>query len=192
MGMGDGVMDNNVIEKTRFGNVKVSTRIIGLVIIGVLIVLGILGAVMVADKVESAKVARADAHAHVAGLVDDLLAGTLNLRRNEKDFLLRQDESSIAKHGEQMAAVLAMVESLKADPVLASQAAVVAELDANLHKYRDQFAAVVDASRVVGLTENDGLSGQLRKSVHQVEQHVNDAGLDEQRWPPKTGQDVKL
>lgn len=87
----------------------------------------------------------------------------LMLRRFEKDFLLRRDEASVKKF-EQAWGVLS-AEPLSAD------------LRALLEAYHAAFLALVETRRVMGLTPDVGLEGQLRAAVHQTDQALEQALL---------------
>ncbi len=94
----------------------------------------------------------------------------LQARRSEKDFLLRRDDTSVQK---QQAATEAALRGLQS---LAGMAADRPELEGairqvttDLPQYANQFAAVVQRAKAVGLSENEGLLGALRSAVHDVE-----------------------
>jgi methyl-accepting chemotaxis protein len=87
----------------------------------------------------------------------------LQLRRNEKDFMLRLDESyfkrwqknaqSFAQHVEQGA----LSDSLKQQVI------------ANMNHYENSFADLVKAQRLLGFDANSGLQAQMRRAVHDVD-----------------------
>ena len=62
-------------------------------------------------------------------------------------------------------------------PELARQ---IEAMSASLKKYQAHFVAVVEQKKKLGLDEKSGLEGQLRNSVHEIEQRVdklNEQGL---------------
>jgi methyl-accepting chemotaxis protein len=94
----------------------------------------------------------------------------LEARRSEKDFLLRHDSASITR---QQAAAAAATQALgvlerrlTGQPELARVARQMAQ---DVERYVTAFAAVVNQAKAVGLNENQGLQGELRQSVHDVE-----------------------
>jgi methyl-accepting chemotaxis protein len=112
-------------------------------------------------------------------LASTLDADLLRVRRSEKDFLLRADESFVTQHDE-------MSKHVESDLVKLGRMAE----DGSLHgafrealsgahtgfrTYKDAFAEVVSTSRVLGLDEKSGLQGSLRTSVHEVESRLAQA-----------------
>ncbi|MGO2355735.1 MAG: methyl-accepting chemotaxis protein [Marinomonas foliarum] len=103
----------------------------------------------------------------------------LTLRRNEKDFLVRLDLSYETKFNETMA-------SLFTDQVLLENAmnefsidiATLLELTEDFKEYQTDFAAVVSASKKLGLTPETGLQGQLRGAVHNIESELSALNQD--------------
>ncbi|QRV25303.1 methyl-accepting chemotaxis protein [Marinomonas foliarum] len=103
----------------------------------------------------------------------------LTLRRNEKDFLARLDLSYETKFNETMA-------SLFTDQVLLENAmnefsidiATLLELTEDFKEYQTDFAAVVSASKKLGLTPETGLQGQLRGAVHNIESELSALNQD--------------
>ena len=97
----------------------------------------------------------------------------LQLRRHEKDFLLRADEKYVEAH----AATAAEARRLLTD--LAGQADrlgdeplthAVAAIGAPAGAYLAAFAELVKIRRDMGLDQNTGLEGEMRRSVHELEQ----------------------
>lgn len=113
-----------------------------------------------------------DIESAVGSLEDkSLLAGLLQLRRDEKDFMLRLDES----HAQRFAAGAEEFRPLL-DPSLHSA----------LDSYVAKFRAYVDARRTLGLSAETGLLGKLHHSVaaldagitaleQRLETHLQDA-----------------
>jgi len=86
------------------------------------------------------------------------MVGLLELRRSEKDFMLRSDEKYITRF-----------ESFyrKLRPELITYSAEAITL---LDLYHEKFTAFTIASKKVGLTPKQGLLGQLRASARSTEQ----------------------
>jgi methyl-accepting chemotaxis protein len=93
----------------------------------------------------------------------------LQTRRGEKDFLLRSD----AKYAEQARAnadrLAAVFRAMQQLPLTDAEMRRVGELQAGLGTYRTAFDQMVASSMELGLTENEGLQGSLRKAVHTIE-----------------------
>ena len=85
---------------------------------------------------------------------NELLAKTYDLRKQEKDFMLRRD--------------LKYVDNFKSiiSPLIEKSEEVN---KTNLIKYRDSFLTLVNAEVEIGLTYKDGLQGAMRDSVYKVE-----------------------
>ena len=84
----------------------------------------------------------------------ELLAKTYDLRKQEKDFMLRRD--------------LKYVDNFKSiiSPLIEKSEEVN---KTNLIKYRDSFLTLVNTEVEIGLTYKDGLQGAMRDQVYKVE-----------------------
>ena len=100
----------------------------------------------------------------------------LQLRKHEKDFLMRTDLKYEAEFLKTMDALLQnldlLVRSMADSGIDASKVATLREV---LTVYGEAFKATVKATKAVGLDPDSGLQGGLRKSVHEV-QTVLEAG----------------
>src|SRR5882724_6642764 len=108
--------------------------------------------------------------------VDRLSRDLLESRRAEKDFLLRSDEKYAKRHAELAKSLEAGFDALGRQ----IRAAGLADLDQSFGAigtgfgiYLRHFVAAVDTRRKLGLTEDAGLEGTLRKSVHEIETALN-------------------
>ncbi len=95
-----------------------------------------------------------------------LLADMLMLRRNEKDFMLRQDLKYQTKFADNHAALL---KDLSASTVSEGAQQEIQKL---MEQYRANFQALVKAAQKKGLNPKEGLLGELRGSVHDAEGHL--------------------
>lgn len=84
----------------------------------------------------------------------------LLLRGYEKDFMLRLDENYVTEFNHQLTKMAADVDSASS---------VNTELVSSLKVYRDSFNLFVSLSKQKGLTENEGIIGELRRVVKQTE-----------------------
>jgi methyl-accepting chemotaxis protein len=103
----------------------------------------------------------------------------LEARRAEKDFLLREDLKYATRHSEISTKMVKHQAELQQHlrPIgLVRQEAQSRALGAGYERYRATFERVVEQAKALGLTENDGLQGALRKSVQDVEKLLRDAG----------------
>lgn len=89
----------------------------------------------------------------------------LNLRRNEKDFLLRKDTKYLSKFNENAALFVSINQNIS--NVLAKyDIPYPTRLRSDLDIYKGKFAALVSGNQVLGLKEDQGLMGRYM-SVYQ-------------------------
>ena len=89
----------------------------------------------------------------------------LNLRRNEKDFLLRKDTKYLSKFNENAALFVSINQNIS--NVLAKyDIPYPTRLHSDLDIYKGKFAALVAGNQVLGLKEDQGLMGRYM-SVYQ-------------------------
>jgi methyl-accepting chemotaxis protein len=102
----------------------------------------------------------------------DLLIQLLELRRHEKDFLLRKDDQFAKSHAETAKSTVETFDLLKQRLAAIDQNQLVSDAKAiqeGFDVYAKSFSAVVDLQRKLGLTSDTGLEGTLRASVHGIE-----------------------
>jgi methyl-accepting chemotaxis protein len=87
--------------------------------------------------------------------------GLLTIRRNEKDYLLRHQQTDVE-------ALVANVTRMRSEASGMREPARTDLLD-GLDKYGTAFQKYVEMEKVIGLTENDGLQGAMRDAIHKVE-----------------------
>jgi len=111
-------------------------------------------------------------------LLDGVTEGFLQARRREKDFLIRLDEEYASKHAEESARVLERLDGLSArlDGAMASEAQQVRQV---FEAYAQQFAKIAALWKTLGLNEDGGLQGSLRKAVHGAEQVIGENAADD-------------
>src|SRR5690606_32187676 len=120
-----------------------------------------LGAGMLADQGLQAEL-RAAAHQleeALSGSAAETRASLLQLRREEKDFMLRRDESYRNEFNQQAGN---LTRQLTVDQQVL------------LGDYQDAFNAYVDALVTMGLDENSGVTGTMRAAVHATETNLKD------------------
>ena len=94
---------------------------------------------------------------------DTLMVRMLQLRRNEKDFLIRLSEKYVDKHKKNMKLMHTYIDSLLLDPPLKRKL-----LD-DLNLYEASFGKIVDAYRTLGFSPNLGLQGEMRNTIHKTD-----------------------
>ncbi len=105
--------------------------------------------------------------------VTELSKDMLEARRSEKDFLLRRNEDYITKHANIMAAVKQDIASLKKDSPTPEFTAEVKAVEEALNTYETAVKHMMNTQVTLGLSENLGLQGEMRKAVHDIEEVVN-------------------
>jgi methyl-accepting chemotaxis protein len=121
----------------------------------------------------------------ILGLTKRISIEMLEARRDEKNFLLRKQESYVKHHAQLSGAIGRDFDELKAMvksagySALADQISVIHDAFEN---YANDFAVLAIVQTKIGLNETSGLSGSLRKAVDIVE-----AGVSEINDPKLTG-----
>ncbi len=110
---------------------------------------------------------RTDVH-NVESLLEDadykLLSGMLQLRRNEKDFMLRLDEKYLARWQSNASDFIIDVEQSNLSEEIKQQVIT------NTNRYKQGFENLVNAQKTLGLNANSGLQGEMRSAVHKVDE----------------------
>lgn len=99
-----------------------------------------------------------------------LLSDMLMLRRNEKDFMLRDNLKYVGKFDNNITKFEA---TLAASDMPGDAKAAIA---AKLAKYRDDFHALVSGYKRKGLTPSEGVLGEMRNTIHQSETLIGELG----------------
>jgi methyl-accepting chemotaxis protein len=145
-------------------------------IIGVIGVLLIGGIHLYGEIVRGAYRGAADNARMISELNDKIEVELLEGRRAEKDFLLRNDMAKADKQASIASSVVTDIEALRAKIVALGKADLAQKIQAmseSLAQYQAHFKSVVELKRQLGLDEESGLEGKLRKSVHEIEAVVN-------------------
>jgi methyl-accepting chemotaxis protein len=104
----------------------------------------------------------------------------LEARRHEKDYLLRPDDRIPARHATAIAdaerSINGLTEPLSGHPHELDQ---LRDVRRDMLAYVEAFDTVQNDVQVVGMNENLGLQGQLRRSVHEVEDRLDGIDLPE-------------
>ncbi|WP_421159908.1 methyl-accepting chemotaxis protein [Aeromonas dhakensis] len=110
--------------------------------------------------------------------VDSLEIAMLNLRRAEKDFLIRKDPTFVARFNEVLADFHRLNQTLSQEDNLSAVQGELTMLDQQMEAYGKAFNELVVQQQKIGLGPEDGLYGRLRTAVHEVEEGLKQ--LDEQ------------
>ncbi len=93
-----------------------------------------------------------------------LLSNMLQLRRNEKDFMLRLDEKYLTRWQDNASIFTDNINESSLDRSVKSQ---IIKL---LAVYQSDFENLVNAQKEMGLNSNSGIQGVMRATVHQVDE----------------------
>ena len=94
---------------------------------------------------------------------ESLKVHMLMLRRHEKDYLLRKDATYIAKFENRVKEFKAALQSSDLSIGL------IGEIDDLLTNYKNTFITLTEKDKLIGLSESEGLRGELRAEIHELE-----------------------
>lgn len=114
--------------------------------------------------------------AEIERLALEMEIGALQMRRREKDFLLRRDVQYLDRYLADADTVARVISEIQSHDLDAEAAAAAARLSAALPNHRTAFEGVVAEAVELGLTPSEGLEGRLRGAVHAVETRLNEFG----------------
>ncbi|MFE8712249.1 methyl-accepting chemotaxis protein [Aeromonas allosaccharophila] len=110
--------------------------------------------------------------------VDQLEIAMLNLRRAEKDFVIRKEMTFVDQFNKVLASFHALNRTLSTDDNISVVHGELTRLDQQMGAYGSAFSALVAQQQKIGLGPEDGLYGKLRAAVHEVEDGLKQ--LDQQ------------
>lgn len=107
--------------------------------------------------------------------VEKVNVGMLQLRRNEKDFLARNDMKYMARFQKNYKAteqnISTLVTGLNASGLNSEKALTLAKI---MKQYHDNFESLVKTQKKIGFNPKDGLYGALRDAVHNAEHSIQE------------------
>jgi len=112
----------------------------------------------------------AEHFAEIRLLVQEMEKSSLQVRRREKDFLLRKDPKYADRYKEDMATALSLLEQISEINYDEEMQHAVDALKDILPAHQEQFERVVEEQRTLGFDEKSGLQGTLRSAVHDIEE----------------------
>jgi len=106
----------------------------------------------------------------IANDIGNVKSSILELRRHEKDFIARKDLKYSDKFNQQMQITKQQITIIEDDFTRVGKSmAELQSMEAILTQYQTQFTSVVTWQKNIGLHPKDGLYGELRAAVHNVE-----------------------
>ncbi len=110
---------------------------------------------------------------NIASELGEVEHSVLHFRRNEKDFIARKDIQYFDKFSQNMKLLQQQVSILEQDFATSGLSLnEFADLQSILSKYSQHFKNLVVAQQQIGLHPKDGLYGELRSVVHNVEELI--------------------
>ncbi|OPX57037.1 methyl-accepting chemotaxis protein [Oceanospirillum multiglobuliferum] len=112
-------------------------------------------------------------------LVMQLESDMLNLRKDEKDFLARNDLKYVAAFDKRIQHIQEDIKSIQS---LATEYQIEVQdlslIGERFQSYQQSFQQIVTVSEKIGLSHEQGLSGELRAAVHDIESALNAVNAD--------------
>ncbi|WP_419905700.1 hypothetical protein [Kiloniella sp.] len=161
-----------------FKSIKISLRIsliAGLAVVS-LLVLG--GTFFSGDQLVGQAFQDQSENEKLASLTKNIEVGTLQMRRREKDFLLRKSPKYLDLYLKDKDTVSTALLELSSLNIAQNLQGEIERLQTNLQIHAEQFKKVFSLYQTMGLDEKSGLKGDLRAAVHQVEEQLKAANLE--------------
>ncbi|NNE24432.1 MAG: HAMP domain-containing protein [Rhizobiales bacterium] len=153
-------------------DMKISARIALLAAVPISGLLILTAAYFIGEHNVRGEFGKAQAHTRLAELSDGVQTSALQLRRHEKDFLLRKDKQYVEKHRAETLAILKLIDKMEASAVAGELTGQTTRLRDLITAYAGQFDTVVGLHQTLGYDHQTGLQGALRKAVHDVEEKL--------------------
>ncbi|WP_340117589.1 methyl-accepting chemotaxis protein [Pelagibius sp. 7325] len=159
-------------------NLRIAARIGLLSAISTIAVIALGIAYLVGDLQMGRAFEKQQDQALLAQLSQQIENGTLQLRRSEKDFIIRREMKYAERYATAAADVLDALTQVANMAVSAPIKDEIARLREGVSAHQQQFDAIVRRHQEMGLDEKSGLQGTLRAAVHAVETKLAEANLD--------------
>ncbi len=117
-------------------------------------------------------------NARLAQLAQQVENGTLQMRRSEKDFIIRRNEKYVGKYDKAETGVIASLDAMAEMAVAEPIREEIARLHDGIAQHAAQFHKVVELNLQLGLDEKSGLQGTLRSAVHAVETKLKESQVE--------------
>lgn len=168
----------NRVSAGFFDRLRIRTRINLLVLLSIFAV-SALGITYIAGRAGTqASLESKNQYATLYRLGQAVEIGALQMRRSEKDFLLRRDTKYIDKYDKAVKTVDSALEQMSQLEAAGVASESIQNLKSDVARHSQQFHAVSDLHIKIGLNEKEGLEGDLRKAVHNVEELLKTAEMD--------------
>lgn len=155
------------------GRFRIGHQLIALALVPALGFIAILGNVIWTVHVQNGFQARARLAAQTALEASQFAATMLQLRRAEQNFVLRRDEAYIAEHETRAQTARAQMQSLAEKAAQLNDSELKRDLESveqPLTLYFGLFEKFVAGMRILGLTPDTGIDGELRVTANELQQ----------------------
>lgn len=143
-----------------------------LILIGGVVVIG-LSLLFAISMANSSKIVKLH---NIQSQLKDIQSSILQLRRNEKDFLLRKDMKYQEKFNKNSEKLLAVVAELKSNLSVSDiPFGNITNVETNLKEYQASYNKLVNAWVNKGLNKTSGHYGKLRIATHNIEESITSA-----------------
>ncbi len=156
-------------------NLKITQRLTAILALLLVSFIGVLAIFMYYHYVEHQTAIKVAKYNQFNVDVTKLSKDMLEARRSEKDFLLRRKEEYITKHANIMKSIKQDIATLIKDSPTPEFLADVKAAEDALNTYETAANHLMTTQVALGLSENLGLQGEMRKAVHNIEEAVNKA-----------------
>ncbi|MDH3236068.1 MAG: hypothetical protein OEQ29_21305, partial [Alphaproteobacteria bacterium] len=163
----------------RKAGLRIGGRIVLLAGLAVVGLVGLCGAYLISDARIGSATRLADRYNELARLAALVDSGALQMRRREKDFILRRDEELAGQYRDSARSLIGWLDAIEKMAVGAGVKDAVGGIRSKMTAHIDQFERLVALDRRLGLDENAGLQGSLRKAVHEVESRLREEAKHE-------------
>jgi methyl-accepting chemotaxis protein len=140
-----------------------ATALLGFVLIGMLYLIG--------SHQQAAAQADLASAVQKRSATSQIIINLLQLRRNEKDFLLRHDAKFVAEHAKTAETATTNMGRL-ADDLSPTERASLQKVTDGVASYIAQFKTLTAEAEAIGLTEDLGLQIIMREAAHALESDV--------------------
>jgi methyl-accepting chemotaxis protein len=120
---------------------------------------------------------------HHLGLVETkietLKVDVLELRKHEKDFLLRRDLKYVDKFQKKIEYINKKEQELREELIDRDiDLSILDKFIKIIGEYNNSFIQMIQKQKILGLNHNDGLYGKLRESVHKIQKLAKESKND--------------
>lgn len=171
-------MSSKIKFGSRLQSLSVAFRVNILAAIAIFATVILTATYFVGDRLISKTLNKQTQFNQLSLLTKEMESGALQMRRREKDFLLRQDLKYAAKYDDAITKIEHSLSKMTKLAVAGPVSKHVKDLTAKIDLSHKQFQKIVSIFQKMGLSEETGLRGALGKAVKGVEKKLGTADYD--------------